>query len=126
MMRLVRLASLISILTAGGQAFSQGLVWDSSGDSTLSGNYYFREVIYDSAGGDAYTLYGNIVFTGTGSYTASFTEIDVGQGEGQTNTISGTYAIGAGGFGYLTSPLSSGIQIRGMVSNGVFIGSSTE
>jgi uncharacterized protein (TIGR03437 family) len=54
------------------------------------------------------------------------TEIDVGQGEGETNTISGTYAIGAGGFGYLTSPLSSGVAIRGTVSNGVFIGSATE
>jgi uncharacterized protein (TIGR03437 family) len=56
----------------------------------------------------------------------SATEIDVGQGEGETNTISGTYAIGAGGFGYLTSPLASGTVIRGSVANGVFIGSSTE
>jgi uncharacterized protein (TIGR03437 family) len=106
--------------------FGQGLVWDSSGNSMLSGNYYFREVIYDSSGGDAYTLYGTVSFTGTGSYTMSATEIDVVQGEGQTGTISGSYAIGAGGFGYLTNPLSSGVQIRGMVSNGVFIGSATE
>lgn len=108
------------------QVFAQALAWDSSGDSMLSGNYYFREVIYDSSGGDAYTLYGSISFTGTGSYTMNLTEIDVGQGEGQTGTVSGTYAIGAGGFGFLTNPLSSGVQIRGMVSNGVFIGSSTE
>jgi len=126
MMRLVRLASLISVLTAGGQAFAQGLLWDSSGDSMLSGNYYFREVIYDSSAGDAYTIYGGITFTGTGSYTISATEIDVGQGSGQNGTASGTYAIGAGGFGYITSALFSGVQVRGMVSNGVFIGSSTE
>ena len=40
--------------------------------------------------------------------------------------MTGSYAIGAGGFGYITSALFSGLQIRGMVSNGVFIGSSTE
>jgi len=124
-MRLVRLA-LLSSAVLGIRIFGQGLVWDSSGDSLLSGNYYFREVIYDSSGGDAYTLYGPISFSGTGSYTMNATEIDVGQGEGQTNTITGTYAIGAGGFGYITNPLASGTVIRGMVSNGVFIGSSTE
>src|SRR5580700_5212596 len=119
MMRLARLTFLFSILTGCQAAFAQALAWDSSGDSMLSGNYYFREVIYDSAGGDAYTLYGTISFTGTGSYTMSATEIDVGEGSGQTGTISGTYAIGAGGFGYLTSPISSGVTIRGMVANGV-------
>jgi len=125
MMRLARLTFLFSILT-GCQVFAQGLVMDSSGDSMLSGNYYFREVIYDSSGGDAYTLFGTISFTGTGSYTMTATENDIGQGEQNAGTISGSYAIGAGGFGYITSALFSGVQIRGMVSNGVFIGSATE
>jgi len=125
MMRLARLTFLFSILT-GCQVFAQGLVMDSSGDSMLSGNYYFREVIYDSSGGDAYTLFGTISFTGTGSYTMTATDNDIGQGEQNAGTISGSYAIGAGGFGYITSALFSGVQIRGMVSNGVFIGSATE
>jgi uncharacterized protein (TIGR03437 family) len=125
MMRLARLTFLFSILT-GCQVFAQGLVMDSSGDSMLSGNYYFREVIYDSSGGDAYTLFGTISFTGTGSYTMTATENDIGQGEQNAGTVPGSYAIGAGGFGYITSALFSGVQIRGMVSNGVFIGSATE
>ena len=64
----------------GCQVFAQGLVWDSSGDSTLSGNYYFREVIYSTSAGDAYTLYGTISFSGSGAYSMTATEVDVGQG----------------------------------------------
>ncbi len=99
----------------------------------LSGTYYFREVLWQvssSQGGalsEAAALYGTISFTGTGTYTISGNLLDLG---GQTNTpgqtFSGTYAISSGGFGYLTHPLLSGVQIRGMVSNGIFIGSATE
>jgi uncharacterized protein (TIGR03437 family) len=124
-MRLARTAFLFSIL-AGSQIFGQGLVWDSSGDGLLSGTYYFREVIWSISAGDEYALYGTIAFTGSGSYTINGTYLDVGEGGLSTGTVTGTYAIGAGGFGYLTSPLYSGVQIRGTVANGVFIGSSTE
>jgi len=126
MMRLARFAFPILILTTGCQVFGQGLVWDSSGDSTLNGNYYFREVVYSTSAGDAYTLYGTISFSGSGAYSMTATDVDVGQGGLSTGTVTGSYAIGAGGFGYVTSALFSGVQIRGMVSNGVFIGSSTE
>jgi uncharacterized protein (TIGR03437 family) len=113
-------------MLAGSHVFAQGLVWDSSGDSLLNGNYYFREVTYASSAGDAYTIYGTITFNGSGSYTGNITYIDVGEGEGSTGAVSGSYYIGAGGFGYLTSPVSSGVVVRGMVSNGLFIGSATE
>src|SRR5277367_5825139 len=123
MMRFARFASLITILTAGGQAFAQGLVWDSTGDSMLNGTYYFREALWQasaSSGGalsEAAALYGTISFTGTGSYTITGTLLDLGAGTSTPGeTITGTYAIGAGGFGYLTHPLISGAQIRGMVA----------
>ena len=119
---------MMSILTAGSQVFAQGLVWDSSGNSQLSGTYYFREAIWslDSSTTDAYALFGTITFSGTGSYSVtSATYLDYEQGS-EPYTVSGTYSIGAGGFGFLSSPLASGVEIRGMVSNGVFIGSSTE
>jgi uncharacterized protein (TIGR03437 family) len=102
------------------------LVWDSTGDKLLNGTYYFRQVIWSVAGGDEYALYGTVTFSGSGTYTMSATELDAGAGSAGSGTVSGTYAIGAGGFGYLSSPLSTGVQVRGMVSNGVFIGSSTE
>jgi uncharacterized protein (TIGR03437 family) len=124
-------AVFLTILTAW-QAFGQsGLVFDNSGDSMLNGTYYFREVIWalDSSTADALALYGTITFSGTspGTYTISATEFDLNQGGASTGTGSGSYVIGAGGFGYLTSPLyGTGVQIRGMVANNVFIGSATE
>jgi uncharacterized protein (TIGR03437 family) len=107
--------------------FGQGLVWDSSGNNTLSGTYYFREAIWalNSSSSDAYALFGTITFTGTGTYSVNATYLDYEQGS-EPYTVSGTYSIGAGGFGFLSSPLASGVLIKGMVSNGVFIGSSTE
>src|SRR5579863_9277791 len=128
MMRLVRLAILISILTMGCQVFAQGLVWDSSGNSMLSGTYYFREAIWalNSSNPDAYALFGTITFSGTGTYTiANATYLDYEQGS-QPLSTSGTYSIGGGGFGFLSNPLSGGVAVRGMVSKGVFIASSTE
>jgi len=121
-------AVFLTILT-GWQVFGQGLVFDSSGNSMLNGTYYFREVIWslDVSSPDAYALYGTITFSGSGTYTVNATEFDYGQGGTSTGTASGTYTIGGGGFGYIASPLyGSGVQIRGMVANGVFIGSSTE
>lgn len=96
----------------------------------LSGTYYFREAVWpvvasDDEPQDVYALYGQITFSGTGTYTVNAIYLDAEQGTEQ-ETPSGTYSIGAGGFGFLSDPLSSGVQVRGMVSNGVFIGSSTE
>ena len=126
-MRLVCSAFMMSIL-AGCQVFAQGLVWDSSGNSTLQGTYYFREAIWalNASTPDAYALFGTISFSGTGTYSiTSSTYLDYEQGS-EAYTASGTYSIGAGGFGFLSSPLAGSVVIRGMVSNGVFIGSSTE
>jgi uncharacterized protein (TIGR03437 family) len=117
------------MILTGWQVFGQGLVFDSSGNSTLNGTYYFREVIWSLSvsSPDAYALYGTITFDGNGNYTVQATEFDYGQGGASTGTATGKYTIGAGGFGYVNSPLyGTSVQIRGMVANGVFIGSATE
>src|ERR1700722_17661312 len=121
MMRLVCSAFMMSIL-AGCQVFAQGLVWDSSGNSTLQGTYYFREAIWalNASTPDAYALFGTISFSGTGTYSiTSSTYLDYEQGS-EAYTASGTYSIGAGGFGFLSSPLAGSVVIRGMISYGVF------
>jgi uncharacterized protein (TIGR03437 family) len=133
MMRLVRFASLFSILAAGSQVYGQALALDSSGDNLLNGKFYFRDVVWQASaanGGalsEALALYDNITFTpATGTYTMSAHLADLGQGTITPETYTGTYAIGAGGFGYISHPYLPGVQIRGMVSNGIFIGSATE
>lgn len=115
--------------------FAQAPTWDTSGDSMLTSNsYYFREVTWTTAGGsggglsNAQVIFGSMTFSGSapGTYSMSANYVDGASGSSGTTTFTGTYSIGAGGFGFLTDPLQSGSQIRGMVSKGVFIGSSTE
>lgn len=113
------------------QAAAQNIAWDSSGNSMLSGSYYFREVIYfvgDNFGNldQAIAVYGGISFSGTGTYTISAVAFDSNFGVPQGFSKSGTYSISASGYGFISNPLSDGDAIFGSVSNGVFIGSSTE
>jgi uncharacterized protein (TIGR03437 family) len=129
-MRLARAILLFSVVT-GCQVFGQGLVWDSSGNSMLSGTYYFRDVAWvaSSSSSAGYALFGSVTFSGNGTYTMNTpTYLEAGEGSEVESSITGTYSIGAGGFGYLSDPLStsSGSTIRGMVANGIFIGSNTE
>jgi uncharacterized protein (TIGR03437 family) len=132
-MRIVRGMLLIS--AAAWQAAAQGPAWDNSGNGQLNGSYYFREVIYvvaDTSGNlnRAISLFGNIVFDGNGNYTLSGAQInDSNSGAVQNISASGTYSISASGYGYLINPLSTSTNVYtvfGLVSNGIFIGSSTE
>jgi uncharacterized protein (TIGR03437 family) len=112
-----------------------GQTWDNSGNGLLQGMYYFREVIWlvnDQSGGlgEALSLYGNISFDGKGNYTLQNvmvmdTSVGVPQpcGTGCTN---GTYSIAASGYGFISSPISSGDAVHGLTTQGVFMGSSTE
>jgi uncharacterized protein (TIGR03437 family) len=125
-MRLLATALLTAAL-AGAQAPS----FDSSGNKLLNGTSYFRQIAYslsDTAGdvGSAVTLYGGITFDGNGNYTINSQELDTGTGVVQTVSLTGTYTISASGYGYLTNPITTGVNIYGLVSHGIFIGSSTE
>jgi uncharacterized protein (TIGR03437 family) len=130
----MRFARWFVLLAAAGAVYAQtaGASWDTSGNSMLSGTYYFRQVYYviqDDYGdlGEAVTIYGNITFDGNGNYTLSNADIiDSSQGSG-TYTGSGTYSIAASGYGFLSSPYATGDYIYGLVSkNGVFVGSTTD
>ncbi len=132
---MMKLAGAVVLAIATGcQVFGQTSTptLDSSGNSLLSGTYYFREVIWEpsaSYGGalaEAYAFYGQVTFSGSGTYTISAQLADLQAGQLSTQNVSGTYSMGAGGFGIMSHPLFTGVTIRGMVSNGVFIGSATE
>jgi hypothetical protein len=132
-MKLARWLALLCAAT-GWQAAAQ--TWDSSGNNMLNGTYYFREVIY-LIGSDtgtlsrAITLYNTITFNGSGSYSINCALYDSEYGSltcaqaGLPTT--GTYSIAASGYGFISSPVSSGDFIYGLVSQqGIFVGSSTE
>ncbi len=104
--------------------------WDTSGNGLLSGNYYYRQIIYstgETGTRRALSLYGAIVFSGNGTYTLSGQVAD-STNPSQTKALSvgGTYAVGSHGLGFMDSPLVKGDLIYGLVSQGVFVGSSTE
>jgi uncharacterized protein (TIGR03437 family) len=107
--------------------FAQAPTWDTSGNGMLNGTYYFREVVWSLSGGDEYAMYGQVVFNGNGTYTmTNISFLDYGNQQINTGSASGTYSMGAGGLGFLSDPIQSGLQIKGMVANGIFIGSTTE
>lgn len=109
--------------------------FDSSGDGLLSGAYYMRQVFYflaDNNGtiGEAVNIQGEITFNGGGSYTFAGTILDSATNSSTPIALnsSGTYVISASGEGYLSAlnPNFPNDQVIGLVSHGVFIGSSTE
>src|SRR5271170_7417064 len=118
-----RSALLFFLAAAACPVFAQS--FDNSGNHLLSGTYYFREVSYNFNTQVSAVIYGNISFTGSGTYTTSATEGDTGSGVLQAFNVSGTYSISASGYGFIMNQLLNS-PIYGLVSNGIFIGSSTE
>ncbi len=135
--RIRALAALLIPLAAIGPLAAQ-TSWDTSGNGLLKGNYYFRQVAWlvgDDAGdlSEAISIFGNINFDGNGKYTISGQVMDssANSNQPQNYTANGTYSIAASGYGFLSStiPAASGSapdSIYGLVSNGIFVGSSTE
>jgi uncharacterized protein (TIGR03437 family) len=123
------------LCVAAMPAFGNLPAFDNTGNSLLSGTYYFREVIYvvgDNAGDLAgeYSAYGTITFNGNGGYTLGTAEENAlsSSGSGQTaiTGTTGTFTFAASGYGYFTDPLSSSIINYGLISNNTLIASATE
>jgi uncharacterized protein (TIGR03437 family) len=138
-MRLSRSALLFLTLgvSAGLLPAADSVPFDSSGNNLLNGVYNFRQVVFvpvDVLGnlGRAVSLYGTITFDGNGNYSLNASVLDCSVtfacGAGiQPFSKNGTYRISAGGLGYLSSPIfSTGGSVFGTVTQGIFIGSSTE
>ncbi|MGD0133019.1 MAG: hypothetical protein ABSE57_13290 [Bryobacteraceae bacterium] len=109
--------------------------FDSSGDGQLNGAYYMRQVFYfvsDQAGdlGEAVNIQGTITFNGSGAYSFSGSILDTAASSSTpvTFTTSGSYVVSASGEGYISgvNPTYATDQIIGLVSHGIFIGSTTE
>jgi uncharacterized protein (TIGR03437 family) len=137
-MNLRQINSLLPLaaMLAFGLANAAGQTPDSSGNALLKGSFRFRHVavLYVDSNYNPTEIaatYGTIVFDGAGNYTVTATTIDniATSGVSQPLTVTGTYAIGASGAGYLTNPLNESdpsTNIYGAVSQGVFAGSSVQ
>jgi uncharacterized protein (TIGR03437 family) len=109
---------------------------DTSGNGLLNGSFRFRHVAVQNVDENfdptqITASYGTITFNGSGQYTITGSTIDntVSGGAPVALSVSGTYAIGSSGLGYISNPLypnNSVDNIFGSVAQGVFTGSSTE
>ncbi len=133
-MRLHPLAFIIAAALSGLAAAQNTIPWDTSGNSMLTGQYYFRQIVYQgvsSSGsiGQSSALYGTITFDGKGGYsvTAQLADSTISSGQPQPFTFTtGTYGISASGFGFIDNPLFKDDSVIGLVAQGVFVGSATE
>ena len=129
----MKLARVLLLISVGTGLTAQTPAWDTSGNGMLSGTYYVRQEIYQLSSAatgalyDAFSLYGTVTFSGTGTYSMAVTVLEGRSGQLQRGTISGTYSIAASGHGFLSNPLFASDSIYGLVNaQGIFVGSSTE
>lgn len=124
------------LLAVFGIAVARGQTQDTSGNGLLSGNFAFRHVAVQNVNQDynpteVTATYGVIAFDGNGNYSITATSVDntVSGGAPQPLSVTGTYAIGSNGTGYIANPLYPTDPFKyvyGAVAQGVFTGSSTE
>lgn len=137
-MRLRSIESLLRIgcMTMCAVAIAAAQTQDTSGNGLLKGNFNFRHVAVQNVdanfnASEVTAISGSISFDGNGNYTITGTSVDntVSSGAPKAVSVSGTYAIGANGLGYITNelyPTDFDSVIYGAVAQGVFTGSSTE
>ena len=127
---------VISAVCIFGLPGAFGQTQDNSQNALLKGSYHFRHVAVQNVDAnynptDITATYGTIVFDGAGNYTLTGTTLDnvATSGVPQPISVTGTYAIGSNGTGYITNPLYEtdfNAVIYGAVAQGVYTGSSTE
>lgn len=134
----------LAVSTALAVVSLHAQTFDSSGDSMLKGAYRFRQVAVMNADQNTYdptevaASYGVITFDGAGNYSIAGTYVDNASanvssfgtsGTQQALNLTGTYAIGANGAGYIANPFftsDSSELLLGALAQGVFVGSDTE
>jgi uncharacterized protein (TIGR03437 family) len=127
---------LLPLAALLGMAVAFGQTQDTSGNGLLHGSFEFRHVAIPNVDANSNptevtATYGTITFDGAGNYAVTGTTVDntVSGGTPQALTVSGTYAIGSNGTGYIANPLyptNFNYDIYGAVAQGVYAGSSTE
>ena len=101
-----------------------------SSNASLSGQYYFRQVllITDATGTnvtDTRSGFGTLTFDGNGNFTINGQQL-IGTSAPAALTGSGTYAVKSGGFTTLSNPLRAGATVNARLGVGALVGSSTE
>ncbi len=125
-----------AILATLSLAIASAQTQDTTGNALLKGNFAFRHLAVQNIDSnfdpsEVTASYGIISFDGAGNYKITGTSVDntVSGGSPQALAVSGTYAIGSNGAGYIANPLyptDFNQYVYGAVAQGVYTGSSTE
>jgi len=128
------IAFAVFLCGMGGVGFAQ--TFDTSGDSTVNGPYFVRQVLTSnldqttSAIGRAASLTGIMTFNGSGNYSFSGQITDTQAGtQAASYTATGTYHISSSGLIQLTNPIDTTDVVYGGVGAlgpSAIVGSSTE
>ena len=134
----IRFRSIGMVVTfLAGSAAGYSQTFDNSKNSSLHGAYFIWELALSSffnngAFGQARSVYGSITFDGNGNYAFNGRLSDSSAGGGnQAYAANGQYAVSASGMAQLQPLIDRALvnadrRIYGAVSQGIFIGSSTE
>ena len=102
-----------------------------STNQSLSGKYFFRQVMVLTDGSTAPNVTntlsgeGTITFDGNGNFAVSGQQLS-GTTAAVSLTGNGTYAVSPGGFMTLSNPLKTGVTLNARLGQGAVVGSSTE
>jgi uncharacterized protein (TIGR03437 family) len=112
--------------------FTATVAWGQiSTNQSLSGKYFFREVMLLTDGSTVPNVTntisgeGAITFDGNGNF-ATTGQMLSGTAAAVSLTGSGTYAVNPGGFMTLSNPLKAGVTMNARFGQGAVVGSSTE
>jgi len=101
-----------------------------SSNASLTGKYYFRQVLLTTDGTAnvtaTHSASGTLTFDGNGNFTISGQVLGGTTAPANLSAAPGTYAVKPGGFVTLTNPLQSGVTVNARLGNGALVGSSTE
>jgi uncharacterized protein (TIGR03437 family) len=101
-----------------------------SSNQSLTGKYYFREVLLITDGtANVKTMQsgaGTLTFDGNGNFTISNAQQFSGTAAPVTLTGSGTYQVKPGGFATMTNPLQTSATVNARLGGTALVGSSTE
>jgi uncharacterized protein (TIGR03437 family) len=101
-----------------------------SDNSSLTGKYYFRQVLLVTDGTanvvDTRSGGGTLTFDGRGNFTVFGQQLEGTSDPAMLSFGSGTYGVKPGGFVTLSNPLRSGVTVNARLGAGGLVGSSTE
>src|SRR5262249_30237337 len=94
-------------------------------NKSLSGKYYFRELLIVTDTTLTLTLSGTMAFDANGAVAISGQSLS-GTGAPAQVTVAGTYSVDAGGIASITDALRSGAAINARLGQTALVGSTTE